>query len=164
MRGTAICCARCVIPSTDSPNGEIKAAQKKSQNKAELVRFGGKKSRDRKTRLRSRFRPRRAPPSSAKSKVLILGEEGDLRPHGPNHPPACDSRRPTRFRTVRADPQRSSGARVNAGAVLGNMITSVPSKLVDDIPLQSVGKQSEAGRERKESEARDNRASRASAG
>ena len=44
------------------------------------------------------------------------------------------------------------------------MVTSVSSKLVNNVALESVGKQREAGSEGKESEAGDNRTSRSAAG
>ena len=44
------------------------------------------------------------------------------------------------------------------------MVMSVSAKLLNDVALQSVRKQREAGSEGKESEAHDNRASRTAAG
>ena len=44
------------------------------------------------------------------------------------------------------------------------MVASVTSKLLNDVALQAVGKQREAGSEGKESEARDNHASLTASG
>ena len=59
-------------------------------------------------------------------------------------------------------PRRSR--RVRCSAWLGGVVTSVSSKLLNDVALQAVREQREAGSKRKESEACDNRARRAAAG